>query len=311
MHTTTTRQIISLANTCIKQKPNERPELLWLKKHFEQIQEKYHLKSKTETDIFLYKRMYGKDPKKPSDYLKLRYWRTGRSVPGNREQCWLYGNALELSNDEMCFLFQGYYDRSQTIYLTPEDISASDYQSKSAYMKDLSDSYLHNVPADKLEYLHIPLENASHYLRHLYFTDAFNYVHMRKVSSEILVKHITSTRYDSEFTRQMHLLGEIPRKTMIRHLLILGLPEITLKELNNRLLIFGYLPLTPEHTTLHGAALDDLIIQLMKLYETQCASYLPAKKLLWFQKACRILDKQFIQANADELRFMHFKSLDL
>lgn len=224
--------------------------------------------------------------------------------------CCNYGKALDLSDAEMDFLIQWYYDRNLAVYSSPREDS-KDYQEKLNHMKKLEDAYLKKITADKLEKLNIYPGKVAHYFRHLYFTDAFNYVHTQKISPEILAKHITSTRYDSEFTRQMHLLGEIPRKTMIRHLLILGLPEITLKELNNRLLIFGYLPLTPEHTTLHGAALDDLIIQLMKLYEAQCASYLPAKKLLWFQKACRILDKQFIQANADELRFMHFKSLDL
>lgn len=310
MHTATTRQIISLANSCIHQKPKERPELVWLQGRHEQLQKNTIKKSKTDTDRILYERMYQMPPRKPSDLLKLRYWRTGRSTPGNRNQCLLYGKALELSEAEMDLLIQWYYDRNLVVYSSPKEDS-KDYQEKLNYMNTLTNAYLKKITADKLEKLNIYPRKVAHYLRHLYFTDAFNYVHTQKIPAEILAKHITSTRYDSEFTRQMHLLGEIPRRTMIRHLLILGLPEITLEELNNRLLVFGYLPLTPKHTTLHGASLDDLIIQLMKLYETQCASYLPAEKLLWFQRACRILDKQFIQANADDLRFMHFKSLDL
>lgn len=311
MHTTTTRQLIFLANACIHQKPKERPELLWLRGHHEQIQKQYHQKSKTDTDRLLYERMYKQAPQKQSELLKLRYWRTGRSTPGNREQCILYGKALELSENEMQILIQCYYDRSMEVYLSPKDCAIPDYLKKLSNMKQLTDTYLQKVTSDKLEKLNIYPGKISHYLRHLYFTDAFNYVHTRKISQEILVKHITSTRYDSEFTRQMKLLGEIPRKTMIRHLLILGLPEITLEQLNRQLQFYGYLPLTSEHTSLNGAYLDYLIIQLMEMYETLCSSYSPAEKTLWFQRACRILDKQFIQADTPELRFMHFKSLDL
>ena len=52
----------------------------------------------------MYERMYGRAPKKDSEVLKLRYWRTGKCMPGNREHCLLFGKALELSETEMEFV---------------------------------------------------------------------------------------------------------------------------------------------------------------------------------------------------------------
>lgn len=314
MRNSTTQKLHNLADACIRLGEEERPELLWLKEKYNHIQQFHQCKSKAQTDQLLYERMYHRPPQKASDTLKLRYWRTGRCTPGNRDQCRLLGTALELSEADMECLIQQYYDRSLTLYTTGPAITAPEapaYLEKCEQMKLLASSYLSRVSKKRLADLHIPEEQSAHYLRHLYFTDAFNYVHMPEVSRKLLVKHITSARYDSELTRQLKLLGEIPRKTMIRHLLILGLPEFTLEKMNQHLQSLGYLPLTETHSATGGERLDWLLIHLFELYEKECASLPAHDRLDWFQQASRILDAHFISAGTPRLRFMYFKALSL
>lgn len=311
MNQDTIRTLLALADACIQLGSEERPELAWLKKRHEQIQDKYHLKSRSGTDAFLYDRMYGYEPKKPSDTLKLRYWRTGKCTPGNRAQCLLYGDALELNDSEKSYLIQNYYDRGLDIYMSQSVETDPLYRARTERMNVLTTSYLAKLPDIRRKVLNIPSGQEWHYLRHLYFTDAFHYVYMPDITDETLEKHIISTRYDSEFTKQMKLLGEIPRKSMIRHLLILGLPELTLEKLNELLMYFGYLTLTQNHSMTGGERLDDLLIHLFQLYENQCQDYSADERLIWFQEACRILDAYFIKTDHPRLRFMYFKALNL
>lgn len=311
MNADTKRQLHKIAEKCIHLKGKERPEVIWLQEHHKKVQTDCGLKSKIDTDQLLYERMYQKKPEELHNLTKLRYWRTGRSVPGNRDQCLSYGQALCLSENELPYLIQAYYDHSITVYSPASAGTSPDYSVKYEKMIKLTEAYLEKIPSEQLSRFQIPSEKKNHYLRHLYFTDAFHYIHVRPVPEKVLTKHIVSTRYDSEFTRHKKLLGEIPRTVMIRHLLILGLPDITLKQLNEQLSFFGFLPLTESHTLVSGEYQDWLLIQLFQLYEKKCHSFSKEEKLLWFQNACRILDHYFIRTGHPKLRFMHFKALDL
>ncbi len=119
--------------------------------------------------------------------------------------------------------------------------------------------------------LNISQDKAEYYLRHLYFTDALNYIDSSNTSRALLTKHIISSGYDSEFSRQLRLIGEIPRKTMLRHLLTMRLPAYTLDQLNKDLVFLGYLPLDEEHSLIHGERMDWLIIHFLELYKKACA----------------------------------------
>lgn len=311
MQTETKKQLHKIAEKCIDLTEKTRPEVLWLQERHQRLMTDCQWKSKIDTDHYIYEQMYQKKPKELHNLTKLRYWRTGRSVPGNREQCLAYGKALRLSEEELQYLIQVYYDRSLTIYSSDTDFESSDYYEKLDKMQKLTETYLANLSPEMLDQLQIPSEKRSHYLRHLYFTDAFHYISVRNIPKKVLTKHIVSTRYDSEFTRHKKLLGEIPRTSMIRHLLILGLPNLTLEKFNEQLIFFGYLPLTESHTLVQGEHLDWLLLRLFELYETQCTGLSAEEKLLWFQKACQILDRHFVRTGHPKLRFMHFKALDL
>lgn len=302
----------NLAKRCILLGNEKRPELEWVKKKYEHIQEKYSLKNKTETDRFLYESMHGHAPEKATEFLKIRYWRTGKYVPGSRKQCLLFGKALELSEEELRFLMKGYCDRCEDVYITTQSQHNKKYGERRAYLKKIIDEYISNVSRERLERLHIPKERVEMYFRHLYFTDAFQYVEpLYKIEADIMTKHITSYRYQSEFGRQMQLRGEIPRKVFIRHLLILGLPKLTLEKLNRQLEFFGYYGLDEKHTMVRGERLDWLLIRIFERYEKLLCSKDREDCLRWLQEACRRMDRVFCEEGYPRLRFMHFKALNI
>ena len=107
----------------------------------------------------------------------------------------------------------------------------------------------------------------------------------------------------------MQLRGEIPRKVFIRHLLILGLPELTLEKLDEQLQFFGYLGIDEEHTMVRGERLDWLLIRIFEMYEELLGKYEREVCLRWFQKTCRMLDRVFREEGHPRLRFMYFKAL--
>jgi len=177
-------------------------------------------------------------------------------------------------------------------------------------MKQLTEHYLNKIPDSHLNTLKIPVNHKKDFLRHLYFTDASKYVStMKTLNTALTQKHIYSSAYGTELHRTLNLQGEITRKTMIRHLIILGMPDITLNRLNQQLNFLDYLPLTPEHSMVTGERLDLLLIQLITLYEKYCCKYGKEKALLWMQESCRILDEYFVKQDQKRLRFMYFKAL--
>ncbi len=304
--------VTELAEECISLGKVARPELSWLKSRYDRVRSRYHLKNKTETDKYLYERMYGNAPEKESEYLKIRYWRTGKYMPGNRRQCVLFGKAMELSETEMEYLIQQYCDRGLNAYDPAVCQSDGEYHRRIEYLQEIVETYLRNISKQRLEYLRIPERKSDVFLRHLYFTDALRYVETSGgVSQDIVNKHITSLRYESEFSRQMRLFGEIPRRVFIRHLLIMGLPRLDLDRLNSQLQFFGYLALDERHTMVRGERLDWLLVQLMRMYEEVREAKGCEEACLWFQKACRTLDSIFKKEGYSKLRFMHFKALDL
>ena len=304
--------ILKIAQECFENSGAERPEAVWLKERFDIIRKRYSLGTKRDTDRFVYEMMFGKPAKTETDCLKIRYWRTGKYRPINREQCRLLGKALELTDQEMSFLIRGYYDRSEIMYPDDHNPEECGYNAKCRRMSRLVQRYLEKVPADKMESLRIDPEQKEHYFRHLYFTDAFYYVSvLQQENPETLRKHITSIRYDSEIRRQMKFIGEIPRKTMIRHLIILGAPDITLEWMNTQLDFFGFLPLCREHTMAGGEYLDRLLICLLQEYEKVYERTGRENSLEWLREICRILDGFYKKRNCPHMRFMYFKSMEL
>lgn len=305
------REIIALAKQCVKmgQSGKKRPEILWLQNVYERFYREAGLDGKADADGLIYKKIYGCIPDKPSDTLKIRYWRTGYHTPINREQCLAFGKALELDEKEMTCLIQQYYDRSDQIF-DESSVNDPEYIRRKACMDGYIKEYLLNIHPRRLRHMKITKSSMQHYLRHLYYSDALQYVcsvQSEKAAEE--QEHIMSVNYGSELSRNLRLFGEIPRKTMIRNILLLGMPYINREILNERLGCLGYLPLEENHTMVGGEYLDWLLIQLLELYETSCQGEKPEVCVRWFQSGCRLLDQYFLEHNENNLRFMYFKAL--
>lgn len=247
-----------------------------------------------------------------AECLKLRYWRTGRYTPVNRDQCMRLGTALELTKGEQKYLIQGYFDHCETVYNTTEKWEEDDYKEKRRLLERLEEGYLDSVSPDIMRDLKIRAGEKKKYFRHIYFTDAFYYTSVSEENRvRALQKHITSTRYDSELRRQMRLQGEIPRKTMLRHLFILNGPDISLKRVNDQLEFLGYLPLREYHTMTGGERLDQLLIRLLEGYGEIHSSLRPGESHRWLRDMCRKLDGYFVEQGNKRMRFMYFKSLEI
>ena len=217
--------MLELAEECLASGRTERPEKRWMEQVYDRFRAENGQLGKAEADQLIFREMYAAEPEKGSDTLKIRYWRTGRHLPVSREQCLLFGKALQLSEEERRFLIQGYCDRCDRVFESVTQDAA--YQERRALLQELAGEYLDKVhPALKRQLYHSG-EDLAHSLRHLYYTDAKGYIRCREGEYSAQVgRHISSLNYMSEFGRQMKLLGEIPRKTMIRHLMIFASPFV-------------------------------------------------------------------------------------
>lgn len=300
--------LIHYADECRLLSQSERPEVLWIKEIYNRFQASAGCREKKEADNLIYEKMFFSAPLKASDILKIRFWRTGRHVPSNRDICLRFGKALNMTEDEMDYLIKGYYDRSDCVYEKFTD--SATYRQRKKVMDEMVSEYLQKIHPGELFRLKIPSYTVENNIRHLYFTDALKYVHMHpQYAYSSYQYHITSINYGSELRRNFELIGEVPRRTMIRHLLILGMPFVNREIIDGKLSALGYLPLTEEHTLTGGERLDWLLIRLLELYEKCCVGKEPEECVIWFQEACRILDQYFAEKKEENLRFMFFKAL--
>lgn len=303
----TEKTIIAMAEECLKLGKMPRPEIQWLNQVYDRFRQTNGSLGKSEADELIYMKMYAAVPEKSSDTLKIRYWRTGRHLPAGRDQCLAFGRALELSEKEMSYMIQGYYDRSDCVF--EGESKDTLYLERKKYMNQLIQEYLDKVhPVIRLQ-LYRCGADIEHSLRHLYYTDAKGYLECRALEETEVEPHIASINYESEFSRQMKLQGEIPRKTMLRHLLLLGIPFINRDMLSQRLEYLGYHPLDEKHSQVDGSRLDKLVLNFLSLYETSCAGRDPEICVRWFHQAYSILESYLEKMQNSSLRFLYFKAL--
>ena len=299
---------MELAEECLDLGKAERPEQQWMEQVYDRFRAENGNLGKAAADELLFRKMYAAEPVKGSDTLKIRYWRTGRHLPISREQCLMFGKALQLSEEEGRFLIQGYCDRCDRVFeaVTQEKL----YLERTALLRNLSTEYLEKVhPARKRQLYHSGA-NLSQSLRHLYYTDAKGYIRSGEGECTCQVgRHISSLNYMSEFGRQLKLLGEIPRKTMIRHLMIFANPFVNEEWLSRWLVQLGYLGLDENHTQADGSRLDWLLLGYLRLYRECCAGYNPAQCQSWLRHSSRILDEYLEKRKSTSLRLFYFKAL--
>lgn len=295
-------EILKIARLCMGMRTEVRPEVEWVSEKYERLREEMGMISKEEMDQILSERMGN-----PFGFRNIRFWRTGRHMPANREQCRMFGRVLELTENESSELIRSFYNRSETIYRTIPGEEDAVYWKRRKCMEELQREYLMKIRPELFFRSNSTWESRKKNFRHLYFVDASMYtVSAGRWGYE---DRSASMSFHSELNRIMQLQKEIPRKTMIRHLIILCMPYLSLERLNQYLDFFGYLPLKDHHTLISGEYLDWLLIRVMKLYEECCRGKEPEECAAWFQSCCQILDRYFAKHGKNELRFMYFKAL--
>ena len=303
--------LITLAEECITRSNKIRPEIHWIETRYHELQERHHLTKKSDTDKLIFRKMYGTDPVSATNTTKIRFWRTGRHLPTSHEECLAFGRALELSSSDMDIFLLHYLDGCRVIYETASENNTGNYLQKCAMLDNLVQTYLDEIPEHTLTQYSIPTENRKPYFRHLYFVDAFHHIDSDKkfLPEESLKKHVSSANYATELARSLRLIGMVPRKTMIRHLILLGKANLSLDWINQMLVLLEYRPLHEDHTLVTGEHLDWLLIRLIQLYEEYKMNHSPEDSLHWFRESCCILDHYFAEKQKNHLRFLYFKSL--
>ena len=297
------KKILQLARECVEMSEKVRPEVIWLSDVYDRFRERKRIRRKADADILISERMHG-----ISAPLKVRYWRTGKHIPLNREQCQKLGMALELDENEMRSLLQRYYDRTDISWLAEPETSDWVYWERRNRMEDLQKEYLTKTDPDRFLHRSVINGKQKENFRHLYYVDAGRYTLLGDQSDYL--ERAASMSYHTELKRIMLLLGEIPRKTMIRHIIILCAPYLSAERLNENLKVFGYQPLDEKHTQIDGTHLDWLLIRILKIYADCCSGKDPEECILWLQKCFRILDQFFADQGITGLRLMHFKALE-
>lgn len=307
-------KVIQLARTVISREPGRRPEAEWIQKRVDRIADIEGIKSRAEMDQLIYEKMYARAPKK-TETTKIRYWRTGHHLPIRREEALAFARVLQMDQEEINYFLQACMEKSDLVFEEPpepEHGSYFQYIARTALMEDMISEYIAFVPPARMFQLDIPYENLSAYARHLYCIDALSSTAFASGShrKEIVENHLSSSNYESEFLRIRRLLGEIPRRTMLRQIFLLGIPYLNCRIVDERLRALGYLPLTEGHTSQRGALVDDVVIGLLKLYEECCTGQDPLSCRHWLFEQLSILDQYFLDCQKEEYRFLYFRILE-
>lgn len=286
-----------------------RPEVKWLQEKYDFFMRKNGLIFRMEADTLLYEKMYAALPERNSQMTKLRLWRTGHHIPSDRNQILMLGKALELNTQDQLYLMQVYADRSDRIFDTAST-DTPDYQKRLKIMETMIQEYLIKLHPDELIQFKIFSGDAFPSLRHIYFNHACGYT-FRSAKNDIHnISRLASISYGSELKKDVRLFGDIPRKTMIRHILIMCAPFINEQVINEYLTAFGYCCLHSEHTLIGGERFDDMLIRILDLYQDACQHKSPKECHKWLQTAFRYIDQYLRARGNNKLRPFYFKTLE-
>ena len=295
-----TERMLRLAEECLQLSGKERPEQVKLKVMYEEKRIACGL-NKGEMDRLLFERIFHCKPESATDVLRIRYWRTGQHYPVNHATALAFARALELTEEETLWMVQSWLDKrdldGKMLAENPEL-----RRKRCLELQYLAREYLFRKMKTKAF--------TFNRFRHCYFLDALEYTKPGGVMPQLLKGTIHSINYDSELKRSMKLSGEIPRRTMIRHLILLDMPELSLETIQEQLIFFGYLPLKAQHTLTDGAYCDRIVIEMIRSYERLCTSGSKEKAEKWFRSCYQKLDLFFAQEGKPAYRFLYFKALE-
>lgn len=228
-----------------------------LRYFFERVKIKEQISSYRELDSFIFQRMYERNPEN-SEVLKIRYWRCGTHLPKSREEMILLGKALEVSDEELDFMLKEIL--LETGLHVPEGASE--------FFKILSERYLALVPDERLGVLHIQREHVADNLRHILFADVMDCLSYPEKEREWYYgNHVYSRNFASECAR-FFKNAEVPgRSAAQRLLMVMLMPEISQKIMDDCLRGLGYAPLSEEIQRRSGAYADRLFLWILAQFD--------------------------------------------
>ncbi len=284
-----------------------RPENEWLQdkynryRHTIETEEGKKL-TKTQIDERLYQELYHTAPLKYSQITKIRYWRSGIHFPGNFEEAFGFARALRLSEEEIRYFFQVYLEQNYF----PDEKKREEARALLDSLKIEFQQKIH--PSELLRY-GIREQDISRSFRMLYFEMASGYVNLSSTTKEGRLNPQESASFGSELMRIQKMKGHFSRKTLIRHLIILGSPFVSVEQMNVWLEILGCAPLQEAHTTASGYRQDLLVIRALELYEQTARGLEPQEGKILLRRILSEMDRTLRRTDMQELCFMYFKAL--
>ncbi len=301
------RKISEIITEIKTKRADVRPEKEWLLDKYERYKQKLEAEenqrlTRTQTDERLYKELYHTAPLKYSQITKIRYWRSGTHFPGNYEEALGFARVLGLDKEEIRYFFQVYLEQNHF---------ADEEKWKAAVMllDSLKTEFQQKIhPSEILRY-GVLERDLSRCFRMLYFEKAAGYVNLISVTKEGRLNPQESASFGSELMRIQKMQGHFSRKTLIRHLIILGSPFVSVEQMNLWLECLGCAPLQEAHTTVDGYRMDLLVIRVLELYEKTARGLEPQEGKLLLRWILSEMDRTLQGQDMQELCFMYFKAL--
>mgnify|MGYP004508843087 FL=1 len=301
------RKILEIITNIRETKVQVRPEKEWLLDKYERYKQRLEEEenqrlTRTQTDERLYKELYHTAPLKYSQITKIRYWRSGSHFPGKYEEALEFAQALGLDEEEIRYFFQVYLEQN---YFADE----KKRKAAAELLDSLKTEFQQKIhPSELLKY-GIRESDLPRCFRVLYFEKAAGYVNLTSVTKEGRLNPQESASFGSELMRIQKMQGSFSRKTLIRHLIVLGSPFVSVEQMNIWLEVLGCAPLQESHTTVSGYSQDLLLIKILKLYEKTAGGLEPQKGRLLLCCILAEVDRTLRKQGMQELCFMYFKAL--
>lgn len=167
--------------------------------------------------------------------------------------------------------------------------------------------YMWRFDEVELAGMHIPAdERRLRYFRHaLYFDNYKCLYHNAEEPVRLEWNHMESRSCASEISSYFRTSESISRDSMIRLLILTGLPTISVSEINRLLERLHYAPLHADRTCKSGYSKDLLIIEVLQSYYLRYST--PDKGE--FIRYLRLLDQILCEQNLQPLRFLCAKSM--
>ena len=302
------RKISELIANIKENKVSIRPERVWLQDKYERYRQKLGARegrslTKTQADERLYQELYHTAPLKYSQITKIRYWRNGTHFPGNYNETMKFVHALGLETDEIRYFFHACLDQN---YFADE----GERQEAVQLLQQLKIEFQQKFhPAQLLSY-GIRKQDLPGSFRMLYFEKAANYVNLTSMTKGHKLNPQESASFGSELMRMQKMKGQFSRKSLIRHLIILGSPFLSVEQMNIWLEKLGCAPLQNTlQITAEGYCLDALVTGILELYEKAAMGLEPeeGKQIIRYILSC--MDRKLRNQGMEELCFMYFKAL--